>query len=97
MRASFSLLASEFVMGPIAYVIAILGCADGSAQCTPVATMPTRYESQASCTAATGVALSQSTDFDFPTIVAECRKASAVPAAQRSERPSASGVDHRNG
>lgn len=84
-------------MGPVAYVIAILGCADGSAACTPVATMPTHYESEASCTAATGDALAQSADFDFPTIVAECRKASAVPAAQRSERPAPSGVDRRNG
>lgn len=84
-------------MGPVAYVIAILGCADGSAACTPVATMPTRFESHASCTAATGAALAQSTDFDFPTIVAECRKAGTVPAAQRTERPLPSGVDHRNG
>jgi hypothetical protein len=79
-------------MGPIAYVIAILGCADGSAACTPVATMPARYESRASCTAATGAALSQSTEFDFPTIVAECRAVSTVPAAQRTERPTVRGV-----
>ena len=84
-------------MGPVAYVIAILGCADGSAACTPVATMPARYESEASCTAATGAALAQSTGFDFPTIVAECRKATAIPAAQRTERPAPIGVDHRNG
>ena len=41
-------------MGPGFYVIAILGCADGSAACTPVATMPTRYESRDACVAATG-------------------------------------------
>ena len=29
------------VMGPGFYIIAIMGCADGSAACTPVATMPT--------------------------------------------------------
>jgi hypothetical protein len=84
-------------MGPVAYVIAILGCADGSAACTPVASLPARYESQASCSAATGAALSQSTDFDFPTIVAECRAVSTVPAAQRTERPSRRNVDHREG
>lgn len=84
-------------MGPIAYVIAILGCADGSAQCTPVATMPTRYESEASCNAATADALAQSTGFDFPTIVAQCRKAAAVPAAQRLERAAPRGVDRANG
>ena len=40
-------------MGPGFFVIAILGCADGSAACTPVATMPTRYESRDACQAAT--------------------------------------------
>ena len=31
-------------MGPGYFVIAILGCADGGAPCTPVATLQTRYE-----------------------------------------------------
>jgi hypothetical protein len=79
-------------MGPVAYVIAILGCADGSASCTQVSTMPAHYASEASCTAATGSALAQSTDYDFPTIVAECRAVSNVPAAQLKERPAARGV-----
>lgn len=73
-------------MGPGFFVIAILGCADGSANCTPVATMPARYESQASCSAATDAALRSSTDFDFPTIIAECRPA-AAPAAHRAIKP----------
>ena len=84
-------------MGPVAYVIAILGCADGSAACTPVATMPAHYASEASCSAATNAALAQSTDFDFPTIVAECRAVSTVPAAQSKERPTARGVVTREG
>ena len=64
-----------FQMEPVYYVIAILGCADGSAQCTPVATMPTQYASQSACSAKTEQALIANTDFDFPTIVAECRAA----------------------
>jgi len=84
-------------MGPIAYVIAILGCADGSAACTTVATMPAHFASESSCSAAMGPALAQSTDFDFPTIVAECRAVSNVPAAQSKERPSARGVVTREG
>lgn len=68
-------------MGPGFFVIAILGCADGSAACTPVATMPTRYESRAACVAATAPALAASGDFEFPTLHAECRPAK-VPAAQ---------------
>ena len=39
-------------MGPGFFIIAIMGCADGSVGCTPVATMPTRYESHSACAAA---------------------------------------------
>lgn len=60
-------------MEPVYYVIAIFGCADGSTQCTPVATVPTHYSSQAACSAGTQGALLANSDFDFPTIVAECR------------------------
>ena len=73
-------------MGPGFFIIAILGCADGSGACTPVATMPTRYESRQACAAATNAVLQQSTDFDFPTILAECRPAAAPAAATRSDR-----------
>ena len=70
-------------MGPGFFVIAILGCADGSAACAPVATMPTRYESREACSAATTNALASNTEFDFPTLLAECRPGKS-PAAQRS-------------
>ena len=69
-------------MGPGFFFIAILGCGDGSAPCTPVATLPTRYESRSACAAATGPALAGSSEFDFPTILAECRPANS-PAATR--------------
>jgi hypothetical protein len=72
-------------MGPGYFVIAILGCADGSSTCAPVATVPTRYESQAACSAAVGEALARNSDLDFPTLVAECRSA-AVPAASTGQR-----------
>lgn len=69
-------------MGPGFFIIAILGCADGSAVCTPVATMPTRYETRAACEAATVASLTDHGDFDYPTVLAQCRPASS-PAAQR--------------
>ena len=69
-------------MGPGFYVIAILGCADGSAGCAPVATLPTRYESHEACAAAAAPALEANSDFDFPLLFAECRAAKA-PAAER--------------
>ncbi|MFC7536185.1 hypothetical protein ACFQPG_02265 [Sphingomonas sp. GCM10030256] len=72
-------------MGPVTYVIAILGCADGSAACQPVATLPARYESQAACTAATTSTLAANTEFDFPTIIAQCR--TTQPAQPASAKP----------
>ena len=73
-------------MGPGMFVIAILGCADGSAACTPVATLPARYESRAQCAAQTEAALTSNSDFDFPTLMAECREAKE-PSAQKAPDP----------
>jgi hypothetical protein len=67
MRTSRSTLKAA-AMGPAAYVIAILGCADGAADCTPVAMLPTRYESEATCYAATGGALADSIRIDFRSV-----------------------------
>jgi hypothetical protein len=47
--------------------------------------MPTRYESHDACAANTVSALAASGDFEFPSLVAECRPASA-PAAQRDPK-----------
>ena len=66
-------------MEPAYFVIAILGCADGGSACTPVATLKTQYVSQEQCTAATGAALLENTQFDYPTLVARC-----APAEKRS-------------
>jgi hypothetical protein len=68
------------------FIIAILGCADGSANCTQVATLPTRYSSQAECAASVNAVLAENSDFDFPTIMAECRAVSAPMSAER-DRP----------
>jgi len=70
-------------MGAGLFLIAIMGCADGSTACTPVATMSARYESRAVCAAATNAALTASTEFDYPTIVAECRPVVAPASADR--------------
>ena len=74
-------------MGLGYFVIAILGCADGGSACTPVTTLQTRYATQSECTAATGAALIENSNFDFPTLVASCRHAEARSAdAQQSAR-----------
>ena len=84
-------------MGPGYFIIAILGCADGSQACTPVATVPTRYESAASCSAATSDALIRNSDFDFPTIVAECRAMKAPASAAASDSPERKPAASRRG
>ena len=78
-------------MGPIGYVIAILGCADGGSSCQVAATLAPRYENAAQCQAARESALDANTDLDFPMLVAECRRSSVTPAHAKP-RPSAKGV-----
>ncbi|HYI42243.1 MAG TPA: hypothetical protein VD768_01300 [Sphingomicrobium sp.] len=72
-------------MGPGYFVIAIMGCADGSTACTPVATIPTRYESRAACTAAAPATLAENATFDFPSLLAECQSMSRSAGADRDE------------
>lgn len=81
-------------MEAVYYVIAIMGCGDGSQQCTPVATVSTHYASQEACAAGTQQALLANNDLDFPTLVAECRatKASASASSDRPEKIPASAL-----
>ena len=76
-------------MGPVYYVISILGCADGAAQCVPAATMPAHYETEAVCRAAQPDALLDASDLDFPALVAQCTAVKARPAStdKKVEKP----------
>lgn len=67
-------------MGPVVYVMAILGCGEADAACQPVATAPVRYESQAACNAATEDMLARQDDILFPVIVAQCGEEGAMIA-----------------
>jgi hypothetical protein len=60
-------------MNPVFYVIAILGCSDGSQICQQQRVEPIRYETPAACQAAMPAALERNTDLDFPTIEAACQ------------------------
>ena len=75
-------------MGAGYFVIAILGCADGGSACTPVATLPTRYESSAQCASASVSALEANSNFDFPTLLARCRQG-ATKASDSTPRRNA--------
>jgi len=61
-------------MGSVFYVIAIMGCGDGQAQCAQQRIEPVRYYSAAQCRAAMPAALIRNTDLDYPTITAACRQ-----------------------
>ena len=74
-------------MGPGYFVIAILGCADGGTACTPVATLPSRYASEAECSAATSGALLEHSNFDFSTLLARCRADSKKAADSQPGNP----------
>lgn len=68
-------------MGIGYFVIAILGCADGGSACTPVATLPARYESERQCAAASVSALEANSNFDYPTLLARCRQGATKASA----------------
>ena len=72
------------------FIIAIMGCADGGSSCTPVMTVPTRYESEAACAAAAPAALLDHSNFDFPALLAECKSAARPAAAQKPAEAGAS-------
>lgn len=72
------------MMGPAGYLIAILGCGEGEANCQPVAIQPARYESRAACMAATDDALA-SADAAYPVLVADCRRADTQAVVRASE------------
>ena len=60
-------------MEPIFYVMAILGCGDGSAACTEARIEPVHYQSAAQCRAALPTVLARHTDLEYPTVAANCR------------------------
>jgi hypothetical protein len=62
-------------MGPFIYVMAIMGCGDGSYQCTEARIVETRYETMAQCQQAAESQLIKNGDLDFPELMATCRSA----------------------
>lgn len=68
-------------MGAAYFIMAILGCGDGQADCREVRLVQTRYESAASCAAATSAMLYRNSDVDYPVLMARCRPAGPIMAA----------------
>lgn len=70
-------------MEPLFYVMAILGCADGSAGCSEQRLVPARFATIQQCQAAMPAQLLANTDIDYPVVSAACRtnRAHLVDAA----------------
>ncbi|WP_114953447.1 hypothetical protein [Sphingosinicella terrae] len=66
-------------MEPLTFIMAILGCGESDAACREVATVETRYASEAECLAATETELYRRDDILYPSVVAQCRPAGARP------------------
>ncbi len=60
-------------MEPLFYVMAILGCSDGSAGCSEQRLVPARFATIQQCQAAMPDALTRNTDVDYPVVSAACR------------------------
>lgn len=74
-------------MEPVYFILAIMGCGDGSEQCREVRAEPARYQSAAQCRAAMPLALQRHTDIDFPVVSAACRADGPVMVRNGAKRP----------
>ena len=71
------------MMEPLFYVMAIMGCADGSTACQQARIEPVQYQSIRACQQAMPAALSRNSDIDYPVVTASCR-ATGIRMAQGS-------------
>lgn len=71
-------------MEPLVYVMAIMGCADGSAGCTQARVEPVRYASIGACQAAMPAVLMRNSDLNFPEIAANCQAVRSSSIAEQS-------------
>ena len=62
-------------MGPVFYVMAILGCGEAEASCEQVASVPAQYQTIDACNAATPAEVERHSDLAFPVVVAQCQAA----------------------
>lgn len=60
-------------MGAAYFVLAIMGCADGSSGCAEARLEPVHYSTVQQCQAAMPAALARNTDLSYPVISAACR------------------------
>lgn len=74
-------------MDALFYVIAIMGCGDGSTACAQTRVEPVRYQSIAACQAAMPQALARNSDVDYPIVSAACQASGERMALRDGLRP----------
>jgi hypothetical protein len=74
-------------MGPVYFVIAILGCGDEGVACRTVAAPAAHYATEKACLAARGDVLMANSDLDFPSLLAECQPVSRKASTAQPEPP----------
>ncbi|MEO7688755.1 MAG: hypothetical protein ABIS51_05670 [Sphingomonas sp.] len=60
-------------MEPLYFVMAIMGCGDGSSNCAQARVEPAHYTTVQQCQAAMPAALIRNSDIDYPVVSAACR------------------------
>ncbi|GAA0338979.1 hypothetical protein GCM10009087_56830 [Sphingomonas oligophenolica] len=60
-------------MEPLYFVMAIMGCGDGAANCAQTRVEPVHYATAQQCQAAMPAALIRNSDIDYPVVSAACR------------------------
>jgi len=68
-------------MHSVIYVLAIMGCSDGSGNCQQLSVEPVVYATQDRCNRNMTKALMDHANLDYPRITAQCRQATAVETA----------------
>jgi hypothetical protein len=64
---------TDAIMEPLFYVMAIMGCGDGSAACAQARVETAQYQSISQCQAAMPAALARNSDLDYPVVSATCQ------------------------
>ncbi len=77
-------------MEPIFFVMAIMGCGDGEAQCVPARLEPVHYATVQQCRAALPQVLARNTDLSFPVIAADCRASGMQMVQNQNSKRAAS-------
>lgn len=60
-------------MDPLFYVMAIMGCGDGSTACQQARVEVAQYRTIGECQRAMPAALARNSDIDYPVVSAACR------------------------